>query len=135
MSNIYIVMCRTKKKIDKYFKNNKIRNKHVIDIKKILEEEKISMSDKASVRFFKVIILNRIRTAIEKEKDIYYIPNFTDPELKMSKIINLKNTILKDTHSTFNLLLFFDEFISTSWLLEAMDEIDVFDNSQIIKDY
>jgi hypothetical protein len=133
-SSFFLCFVRTRKKLDKYFKNNKIRNKQIIDIKKILEEEKISLNDREAVSFFKVLVWNRIKIAQEKGKDIYYIPNFTSSNLEIDKLLNFKNTLLNDNNN-FNLLLFFDEFIGTNWLLDVLDELDTFDGSQILKDY
>jgi len=133
-SSVFLVFCRTRKKIDKYFKNNKIRNKQIIDIKKILEEEKISLKDKEAMTFFKILVWNRIKVAKEKGKDIYYIPNFTSSDLNVSKLLKLKTNLLSDIKN-FNLLLFFDEFIGTNWLIDILADLDTFDNSIILKDY
>jgi len=132
-THFYLVMCRTRKKLDKYFKNNRIRNKQIIDIKKIIEEEGIDFTNNRSVSFFKVLIWNKIRTAKEKGKDIYYIPNFTNHNLNIKSLLNLKNQI--ENNITFNLLLFYDEFIGTQWMMDALDNMDTFNNSQILKDY
>ena len=35
----FCVYCKTRKKFDKFIKVNKIKNKYIIDIKKIVEEE------------------------------------------------------------------------------------------------
>ena len=37
----FCVFVRTKKKFDKYIKVNAIKNKYIIDIKKIIDEEEI----------------------------------------------------------------------------------------------
>lgn len=133
-SSFFLVFCRTRKKLDKYFKNNRIRNKQIIDIKKILEEEKISINDKQSMKFFKVLVWNRIKIAQEKGKDVYYIPNFTNSDVEIKKLLKFKETLLEEHHN-FNLLLFFDEFIGTNWLLDVLDNLDFFQGSQILKDY
>lgn len=132
-THFFLVMCRTRKKLDKYFKNNRIRNKQIIDIKKIVEEEGINFNDQRSVSFFNLIIWNKIRTAKEKGKDIYYIPNFTNHDLNIKSLLNLKEQI--ENNITFNLLLFYDEFIGTSWLISILENISTFSNSQILKDY
>src|SRR6266403_126904 len=107
MSSFYLCFVKTRKKIDKYFKVNKIRNKYVIDIKKILEEEKM--------------------------KDVYYIPNFYNPQLDVIKLLELKNVLSEEQN--FNLLLFFEEFVGTNWLNTVLEELDSFSHSQIIKNY
>lgn len=131
--NFFLVFCKTRKKIDKYFKVNKIRNKYVIDIKKILEEEKINVDDSDAIAFFKVLIWKKIQLAKEKKKDVYYIPNFYNPNLDVIKLLELKNVLSEEQN--FNLLLFFQEFVGTNWLNTVLEEINVFTHSQIIKDY
>ena len=132
-THFFLVFARTRKKLDKYFKNNRIRNKLIIDIKRIIEEEGINFDDKKSVSFFKLLIWNKIRTAKEKGKDIYYIANFSNHDLDVKSLINLKSQI--ENNITFNLLLFYDEFIGTNWLISILENISTFDNSQILKDY
>lgn len=130
--NFHLCFVRSAKKITKYFKINKIRNKVIIDIKKILEEEKIDLSDKESAAFFKVIVYNKIKSANEKDRDVYYIPNFSSHELDVKKLILLKNII---DDAEFNLLCFHYEFVGTTWLSDLLDNIHMFDNTQILEDY
>lgn len=132
--NFYLCFVRTRKKIDKYFKVNKIRNKQIIDIRKIIDEEKIDMRNVESKAFFKVLIWNKIKMAKDKNKDIYYIPNFNNPSLNVENLIKLKYALLDDDNQ-FNLLCFYEEFIGTNWLIEVLDKLDDFSNSQILKDY
>jgi hypothetical protein len=72
--DFFCVYVKTRKKLDKYIKVNKIRNKYIIDIKKIIEEEEISFDKEKT--YIKIIIYQKIQQAIEKNKDIYYIPDF-----------------------------------------------------------
>jgi len=132
--NFYLCFVRTRKKIDKYFKINKIRNKQIIDIRKILDEEKLKLTDKDTIAFFKVLVWNKIKIAMDKNKDIYYIPNFSSSDLDVKKLLKLKTNILEQ-NSEFNLLLFHGEFIGTIWLSDLLDNISTFDNSQILNDY
>jgi hypothetical protein len=132
--NFFLCFVKTRKKLDKYFKINRIRNKYIIDIKKILEDEKINMDDKDSVAFFKVLVWNRILLAQQKSKDVYYIPNFQNHDLHVSKLLGLHSSIAEYCND-FNLLLFHEEFIGTNWLGDVLENIDHFDHSQIIKDY
>lgn len=124
------VYCKTKKKIDKFFKVNKVRNKYVLDIKKMIDEEEIdSENDKM---YLKILIINKIQKAIEKNRDIYYIPNF-DEDFSINKLLNVRDII---GDSDFNVLIFYDEFNKTPHILdEAFDNLEDFDNSQIIRDY
>ncbi len=133
--NFHLCFVRSAKKITKYFKINKIRNKVIIDIKKILEEEKIDLSDKESAAFFKVIVYNKIKSASEKDRDVYYIPNFSSHELDVKKLMLLKNIIDTETNNEFNLLCFHYEFVGTTWLSDILNNIHLFDNTQILEDY
>ncbi len=141
--NFHLCFVRSAKKITKYFKINKIRNKVIIDIKKILEEEKIDLSNKESAAFFKVIVYNKIKSANEKDRDVYYIPNFSSHELDVKKLMLLKNIVIDNNLSTennnstneFNLLCFHYEFVGTTWLSDLLDNIHLFDNTQILEDY
>lgn len=133
MSSFFLCFVRTRKKLDKYFKVNKIRNKYVIDIKKILEEEKINLDDSDAIAFFKVLIWKKIQLAKEKKKDVYYVPNFYNPNINVEKLLELKHILSEE--QSFNLLLFFQEFVGTNWLTTVLEEIDTFQNSFIIKDY
>jgi len=133
-TSFFIVMVKTRKKLEKYFKINRIRNKQIIDIKKIMEEEKIKLNDKESISFFKVLVWNKIKMAKDKGKDIYYIPNYSNNDLNMNKLFKLKESIL-EINDSFNLLCFHEEFLGTIWLSETLDNIEKFDNTQILKDY
>ena len=127
--NFFVVYCKTKKSFDKYIKKNAIKGKIILDVKKILQEEEIDITDKT---YLKIIIFNKIQQAIEKGKDIYYIPNFDD-DFSIDKLLNLRK-ILGD--NSFNILVFFDQFSKNPELLQqAFDNLSKFSNSQIIKDY
>ncbi len=132
--SFFLCLVKTRKKLDKYFKINRIRNKQIIDIKKIMEEEKVKLTDRESISFFKVLVWNKIKMARDKGKDIYYIPNFSSSELDIKKLLKLKNTLLEKSDH-FNLLCFFDEFVGTNWLIDVLDNIESFENTQILKDY
>ncbi len=82
----FCVYSKTRKKVDKFIKVNRIKNKYIIDIKKIIEEEEIDIDDKM---YLKVLIFQKIQQAIDKKKDIYYIPDF-DEEFSIEKLLNLK---------------------------------------------
>ena len=137
--NFYITFVKSRKKVDKYFKINRIRNKYVIDIRKIMEEEKIDLNDRESTAFFKVLVWNRILLAQQKNKDIYYMPNFHNHELEVVKLLALKNAVFQDDAppetNRFNLLMFHDEFVGTKWLDDVMKNIEHFDSSQVLQDY
>ena len=130
--NFFLVLCKTRKKIDKYIKINKIRNKYIIDIKKMMEEEDISAEEIGTSNLFKILILKKFNQAKEKKKDIYYIPNFAITK-KYAKIFNIKQ-ILTETHN-FNLLYFFEDFEKDQQPQDILDNIGDFDLTQILKDY
>jgi hypothetical protein len=122
---------KTKKKLDKYIKINKIRNKYIIDIKKIVEEEDVNYDNEKT--YLKILILNKIQQAIEKKKDIYYIPDF-DNQFSIEKLLNIKKILGKDNE--FNTLIFYNEFRKDQNILDdVMDNLSKFDYSQIVRDY
>ena len=130
--NFYLVLTKNKKKFDKYVKVNRIRNKVIIDIKTALEENEIT--DEKFSDYFNLLIYTRIVQALNKEKDVYYIPNFTNKKFDVKEIFKIKK-ILKDG-TLFNILMFFDEFKDdVRFQNEVLTNITIFDKSQIIKDY
>lgn len=127
--SFFVVYTKLRKTFDKYIKSNRLKNKIIIDVKRLAIEEEIDPNDKT---YLKIIIFNRIQQAIEKGKDVYYIPNF-DSEFSIDKLLNLKK-ILGDNE--FNILLFFDEFVKNKEIIQpALDNLSKFSNSQIIKHY
>lgn len=130
--NFFLVLCKTRKKIDKYIKLNKIRNKYIIDIKRMMEEEEISESEIHDSDYFKILILKKFNLAKEKKKDIYYIPNFNIIK-DVKKLFNIKE--LLDTTHNFNLLYFYNDFDKSQQPDELLDNIAEFDITQILKDY
>ena len=128
--NFFCVYVKTRKKMDKYIKVNKVKNKYIIDIKKIIEEEELSHSEDKT--YLKVIIFNKIQQAIDKKKDIYYIPDF-DNDFSIEKLLNLKK-ILGD--NDFNVLVFYNEFRKNPEIIDdVFSNLSKFSNSQIIRDY
>ena len=115
---------------DKYIKINKVKNKYIIDIKKIMEEEELSHGEDKT--YLKIIVFNKIQQAIDKDKDIYYIPDF-DNDFSIEKLLNLKK-ILGD--NPFNVLVFYNEFRKCPELIDdVFGNLSKFTNSQIIRDY
>jgi hypothetical protein len=109
---------------------NKIKNKYIIDIKKIIEEEEANFSiDKT---YLKILIFNKIQQAIERKKDIYYIPDF-DNEFSIEKLLNLKKIL---GENNFNVLIFYNEFRKNQEIIEEVfNNLSKFSSSQIIRDY
>jgi predicted transcriptional regulator len=111
-------------------KVNKIKNKYIIDIKKIIYEEDVNF--KTDKTYLKILIFNKIQQAIDKNKDIYYIPDF-DNEFSIEKLLNLKK-ILGDNN--FNVLIFYNEFRKNPEIIDdVFKNLSKFYNSQIIRDY
>lgn len=128
--NFFCVYSKNRKKVDKYFKNNRIRNKYIIDIKRIVDEEDLDFNEDKT--YLKILIFNRIEQAIERNKDIYYIPNFNE-EFSINKLLNLKKMLGKND---FNVLVFYNEFRKDpETLTSILENLSKFSNSQIIRDY
>lgn len=118
-----------RKTFDKFVKTNKIKNKYIIDIKKMMQEEEVG----EDLIYLKILIFNKVQKAIEKNKDIYYIPDFETDTFSIEKLFNLKKML---NNNDFNILLFYDQFPKDSPVIkEAFDFLDKFDNSQILRDY
>jgi len=128
--NFFCVYVKTRKKMDKYIKVNKVKNKYIIDIKKIIEEEElINLEDKT---YLKIIVFNKIQQAIIKNKDIYYIPDFEN-DFSIDKLLNLKKIL---GENNFNILVFYNEFRKNPDLIDQVfNNLSKFSNSQIIRDY
>ena len=122
---------KNRKKLDKYIKVNRIRNKYIIDIKKIMEEEEISFDKERT--YLKIIIFQKIQQAVDKNKDIYYIPDF-ESEFSIEKLINIRKILGEENN--FNVLIFYNEFRKDPEILDdVLSNLSKFSNSQIIRDY
>jgi predicted transcriptional regulator len=127
----YCVYLKTRKKLDKYVKVNRIKNKYIVDIKKILEEEELNYDKDRT--YLKILVNQKIQLAIEKDKDIYYVPDF-EHEFSIEKLLNIKK-LLGDGNN-FNILIFFNDFRKDNVLLDdVLGNLTKFTNSQIIRDY
>lgn len=128
--NFFCVYCKTRKKFDKFIKVNKIKNKYIIDIKRIVEEEEVDFDDDKT--YLKILIFNKIQQAVDRKKDIYYIPDF-DNEFSIEKLLNLKKIL---GENNFNVLIFYNEFRKNQEIIdEVFSNLSKFSNSQIIRDY
>jgi len=127
----YCVYVKTRKKLDKYVKVNRIKNKYIVDIKKILEEEEIDFDKDRT--YLKILVNQKIQIAIEKNKDIYYVPDF-EHDFSIEKLLNIKK--LLGESNNFNILVFFNDFRKENDLLDdVFSNLSKFTNSQIIRDY
>ena len=127
----FVTFCKTRKKFNKYIKINKIKNKTIIDIKDFLETEGINYNDYKE--YVNVLIYAKIKHSLQKNKDIYYIPNLENKEFDLEILFNIKKILKADTE--FNLLLFFGDIKDFNITNGILDNISNFTNSQIIKDY
>lgn len=130
--NFFLVLCKTKKKFDKYIKINKIRKKYIIDISKIIQEENIKPEEISSSNILKVLILKKFNLAKEKKMNIYYIPSFQH-QSQISNLFNIKQLI--DTTHNFNLIYFYEDFEPGQQPQEILERIADFDISQLLADY
>ena len=132
--DFYIVFAKNRKKLDKYIKINKIRNKTIIDIKQQLDDH--GLEDVSEWReYFNLIIYTKISQTIRKNRDVYYIPNLTKINtLDIDDIFQIKNNL--NGKINFNLLFFFEDFKDNQKLYEnLLSSISLFDAIQIIRDY
>lgn len=133
----YIVFVKNRKKLDKYVKINRIRNKTIIDIKQQLDNH--GLDDITEWReYFNLIIYTKITQTIKKNKDVYYIPNLNKIHtLDIDDIFQIKENLNTNKHRiNFNLLFFFEDFKNNQQLYEnILSNISLFDAIQIIKDY
>jgi hypothetical protein len=127
----FCVYVKTRKKLDKYIKVNKIRNKYIVDIKKIIEEEEIN--DGGERTWLKILVFQKIQQAIEKNKDVYYVPDF-DGDFSIEKLLNIKRILGQDNN--FNVLIFYNDFRKEQKIIEdVFGNLTKFSASQIIRDY
>lgn len=130
----YIVFVKNRKKLDKYIKINKIRNKTIIDIKQQLDDH--GLEDVSEWReYFNLIIYTKVTQTIRKNKDVYYIPNINNiSTLDIDNIFQIKENL--NGKINFNLLFFFEDFKDNQKLYEdLLSSISLFDAIQIIRDY
>lgn len=127
----FCVYVKSRKKLDKMIKVNHIKNKYIIDIKKIQEEEEITLDKERT--YLKILIFQKIQQAMEKKKDIYYIPDF-DSDFSIDRLLNIKKILGDDNE--FNVLIFYNEFRKDQIILDdVLGNLSKFSNSQIIRDY
>lgn len=127
----FCVYVKSRKKLDKLIKVNHIKNKYIIDIKKIQEEEELDASKEKM--YLKILIFQKIQQAMEKCKDIYYIPDF-ESDFSIEKLLNIKKILGEDNE--FNVLVFYNEFRKEQKILDdVLGNLSKFTTSQIIRDY
>lgn len=131
--DFYLVFTKNRKRFDKYVKVNKIKNKVIIDIKFLLDDYDVDDYDTYK-DYFNLIIYTRIKHTLDKNKDIYYIPNFNNKEFDIEEIFNIKKILSNKTN--FNILIFYDEFKDNDYINQSiLENMNIFDASQILKSY
>lgn len=131
--NFYLVFTKNRKRFDKYVKVNKIKNKVIIDIKFLLDDYEVD--DYETYKdYFNLIVYTRIKHSIDKNKDVYYIPNFNNKNFNIDEIFNIKKILSIKTN--FNILIFYDEFKDNDYINQSiLENMNIFDASQILKSY
>jgi len=132
-ATFYCVFVKNRKKFDKFVKANKIKNKYIIDIRKIIDKEELSLYNNSV--YLKILIYQKIQQAIRKKKDIYYIPDLISPQVNIvEKLLNIKKML--ETDNKFNVIVFCNEFRKEPFVLdEILTNLSKFDQSAIFKDY
>ena len=132
--NFYLVFTKNRKRFDKYIKVNKIKNKVIIDIKFLLDDYEVDNYETYK-DYFNLIIYTRIKHSIDKNKDVYYIPNFTNKNFDINEVFKIKK-ILSNKDINFNILIFYDEFKNNDYINQSiLENMNIFDASQILKSY
>lgn len=130
--NFFIVFCKTRRKFDKYVKINRVRNKVIVDIQELINEYDIDVNKYKD--YFNLMVYTRINHSLRKGKDIYYIPDFKSKNISINELFKLKEIL--DFNINFNILLFYEEFIdNTEVINDIFENMSRFNTSQIIKDY
>jgi hypothetical protein len=131
--DFYIVFVKNRKKLDKYIKINRVRNKTIIDIKQQLDDHGLDDYNEWK-EYFNLIIYSKITQTIRKNRDVYYIPNTTKIyDINIDDIFQIKQNL---TNVNFNLLFFFEDFKNNQEIYEKLlNNISSFDAIQIIRDY
>lgn len=126
-----IVLTKHRKKFDKFSKINKLKNKEIIDISNILLTENLCViKDREYLNTF---IYLKIIEAMRKNKDIYYIPDFSNKDVFVSKLVKLKKLI---NLPNINVIMFFDDFIEDEdFISDFFNNVSNFDRLQILKDF
>lgn len=130
--NFILVICKDRKKFKKFEKVNKLKNKYVIDIKKMMDDDNLTSQNVSNSSVFKLNLLKKFNLAKEKKKHIYYIPNIIEQN-NLYNLFNIKE-LMSDTHN-FTLLYFYDDFDKNQQPLEILENISEFDYTQILEDY
>lgn len=126
-----IVLTKHRKKFDKFSKINKLKNKEIIDISNIILSENLCiMKDR---EYINTLIHLKIIDSFKRNRDIYYIPDFSNKDVLVSNLVTLKKSI---NLPNINVIMFFDDFIEDdNFITDFFNNVCNFDRLQILKDF
>lgn len=130
--DFFLVMTKNRKKFDKYIKINKIKNKMIIDISRMIEDENLDIKKKEELAYLKVMINKMIRLAAEKKKTLYYIPLVRE-ELNVTRLVEQLKKI--KYINEFNLLFFHNDFKDDPMKDEIFEKFDAFNLTIALEDF
>lgn len=100
----------------------------------MMDDGNIDPNNLGHKKFFDVLVFKKILNAMDKKRDVYYIPSFDNSDFDIQKLIKIKD--MMSIEDCYNLLLFHDEFEKIpTFINQAFSNIHNFDNCQILKDY
>lgn len=132
---IFCVFTNNRKKLDKYVKVNKIKNKIIIDVQKLISSEKFDMNDPIQAKYMKILILKKINMAKAKGKKVYYIPHLKSDRFNMESLKTLKKLV--GDNGKLGLIFFWKDFVNDKNGLKkkVIENIDIFTIVQMFEDY
>lgn len=133
-----IIFTNNKNKLNKYIKNNNIKNKVIFDSEKIIIDYDLSHQSKIDVDFFKLLAFKKIYYAMLKNKNIYYIPYLNNDDLKfeMCRLDDLKKLAKSiNTDYNFNSIIFYKDLEKESNIKKIIEYTNHFDRTLILEDY
>jgi hypothetical protein len=130
--NFNCVFVKNRKKIQKYIKLNSVKNKVIVDVKKMIDEHSIDIKNKNSQNYLKTLIYQKLQQGEEKNKEVYYIPHL-HKDFSVNNLLNIKK-ILKEEQEV-KLLVFFKEFENDRLFVDILENLTHFSKITILEDY
>jgi hypothetical protein len=132
--DIICVFTANRKKFDKYVKVNRIANKVIIDVSKIISTEKLDLDDPIQMTYFRILIQKKLKGARDKNKIVYYIPHIKSERFSVKSLTSLSKLCGED--GKFGMLFFWADFPDKSPIrLDLIENIDSFSFCQMFEDY
>ena len=126
-----IILTKHRKKFDKFSKINKLKNKEIIDISNIILSENLCIIKDRE--YINTLIHLKIIDSFKRNRDIYYIPDFSNKDVLVSNLVTLKKSI---NLPNINVIMFFDDFIEDdNFIADFFNNVCNFDRLQILKDF